>query len=133
MSGRRLPGGPLMLALAAFGLLALASCTRSEPEAPPPSPPALPGDLSAPPQEALESESVADRLIDCAGAALALAETQAATKDYGALMLALLDKEGIEAAALDARVAAAKTRWTQEPTTAQTARILVCQGEWPPG
>lgn len=118
-------------AAAGVCLLGIAACTRTEPAAQPP--PAPPADLSAPPQEAVEGESPTERLIDCAGAAAALAQTQPTAKDYAALLKALLDKEGIEAAALEARVAAASTRWAQEPPAAQSARVLVCQGEWAAG
>lgn len=115
--------------LALLVIAALGACGRDA-SAPAP-PPALPADLSAPPQETLAIEAPVDRLIDCAGAAGALTASDARAAGYAAVLGAALAKENLEAASLKTRLDAARARWAGEPAGAQSARVLVCQAEWP--
>lgn len=110
--------------------LALLCACQPAPVGPAPPPPPL-ADLSAPPQEAVQSETLTDRLIDCAGAAQSLAGQDENTARYAGVLRALADKEGLEPAALESRLAGALARWAKEPAAAQSARVLVCQAEWP--
>ena len=113
------------------GLLALVWLAACQPASVGPAPPPPPADLSAPPQEAVQSETLTDRLIDCAGAAQSLAGQDENTARYAGVLRALADKEGLEPAALESRLAGALARWAKEPAAAQSARVLVCQAEWP--
>lgn len=115
-----------------FALLCAASllgCGREAPPAAPP--PALPADLSAPPQETLSAEAPLDRMIDCAGAAAALAASDASAAPYRAVLAAALAKEVSDVAGFAPRIEEARARWAAEPPAAQAARLLVCQAEWP--
>lgn len=114
----------------ALSIAALFACSRET--VPPSPPPALPADLSAPPQETINGDAPIDRLIDCAGVSAALAPSDASASSYRAVLAAALARENPDAASLAARIEAARARWTEEPVAAQAARILVCQAEWPP-
>lgn len=117
---------------AVLGLLVLGWLAACQPASVGPAPPPPPlADLSAPPQEAVQSESLADRLIDCAGAAQSLAGQDENAANYASVLRALSDKEGLEPAVLESRLSAALARWAKEPAAAQSARVLVCQAEWP--